>query len=124
MLDAKTGQHISPWIELTGELPTARRLVVPCCVAYGLIPRTDRIGKLVDVAISGILMGYPRQQQGGAVLVCKPNEPNTYYTVHSVRFDESKTCRDAWQLRSSEAKGTRPQLKNPLSQLPKRVRGH
>ena len=98
ILDTKTGQHTSPWIELTGELPTARRLVVPCCVAYGLIPRKDRIGKLGDVAMSGIFMGYPRQQQGGAVLIWKPNEPSKYYTVYSVRFDESKTYRDAWRL--------------------------
>jgi len=98
MLDTKTGQHTSPWIELTGELPTARRLVVPCCVAHGLIPRKDRIGKLGEVAISGVFMGYPRQQQGGAVLIWKPNEPNKYYTVYSVRFDESKTYRDAWHL--------------------------
>ena len=87
---ARGGQH------------TIAELRVFGCVCHGLIQKKDREGKLSAVARTGIFMGFPRYQQGGAAYVWEPNNPQRkYLTIYSVRFDEGRTYKDAWKLTST-----------------------
>ena len=98
VLHAEGKRWTSRYFELTDHKISAHLLVVPCCVCHGLVPRKLRDGKLDPVAISGIFMGYPRNQPGGAVLIWQPNVPGKYFTAYSVKFNEARTYKDAWRL--------------------------
>ena len=70
------------------------------CVVHALIPKEDRRGKLDEIAISGIFMGFPRYQQGGAVYIWRPNESTKYFVAYSAQYNEQRTYKDAFRLTS------------------------
>mmetsp|Transcript_26757 Transcript_26757/g.61292 ORF Transcript_26757/g.61292 Transcript_26757/m.61292 type:complete len:244 (-) Transcript_26757:1531-2262(-) len=82
-----------------GQPHTIAEIRIFGCVCHGMLQRKDIDTKLSDVAQSGIFMGFPRYQQGGAVCIWVPNDTRPRYRVaYSVRFDESRTYQDAWRL--------------------------
>jgi hypothetical protein len=89
----------SPYTRVTGDIPDASPIKVWGCVAHGYISREERRhNKLSETSRSGIFMGYPREQPGGAVYIWIPNQSKeAYVTVYSVVFDESRTYKDAWR---------------------------
>ena len=72
------------------------------CVVHALIPRENRQNKLDPIAISGIFLGFPRYQQGGAVYIWVPSESSKYFVAYSAQFNEQRTYKDAFRLNNRQ----------------------
>ena len=95
----KDGTYTTRLTLARGDRHTVAELRVFGCICHGLIQKKDRDSKLSAIARTGVFMGFPRYQHGGAAYIWLPNDSQRrYITVYSVRFDEGRTYKDTWKL--------------------------